>query len=152
MKKIILLLTLFCISFLDAQNSISYEEATINGNKILGNSVENITTYFGSPNSVEDYFYETEDIMTQKYMYNGLTLNIHNNKVVDFKITGSTFNFTKHNIKPGDFVSTIEKFFPLSYRERGNNALSIRFKDIDKFIVVTFDSNLKIDKIWTGSY
>lgn len=152
MKKIILILTLFAIPNLYAQDSISYKDASINTNEIIGNSVQNITSIFGSPNSIVDYIYETDDIKTKKYIYNGLNLYVYNNKVVDFEIISSSYSFTKNNVKVGALVSTIENYYPYSYRKRKNNALTIRFKDIDKFITVSYDSSLKIKEIRTGSY
>lgn len=152
MKKIILIISFFGISILNAQNSISFKDASINGNEIIGNSVENIISYFGSPISIQNYSYETDDITAKKYRFNGLTLYAFNNKVIDFEITSSAYNFTRNNIKIGALVSTIDNYFPTSYRKRKNKALTIRLKDIDKFIMVSYDSNLKIKEIRTGSY
>ena len=88
MKRIILIFSLFVISYsCKAQkNTINSSESTINGIDFLGNNVALVIQHLGQPNTIEDYFFEMDDVMSQKYNYNGLLFYIVNSKVVSFEI------------------------------------------------------------------
>jgi len=153
MKKIILIiyLTLVSANCKAQNNTIHSSEITINGTQFFGKEVSLVTQHFGQPNSVEDYYFEMDDVMSQKYNYNGIIFTAINNRTYSFEITGSNYTFTSNNIKVGDNISTLQSIYPLSYTNKTNNNLTIRFNDIDRFIIIFFSSN-QITKIRLGSY
>ena len=67
MKEIILIFSLLLMSFTcKAQdNSINSSELTINGVNFLGNNVNLVTEHFGQPNSIEDYYFEMDKVMSK---------------------------------------------------------------------------------------
>ena len=154
MKRIILIFSLFVISYsCKAQkNTINSSESTINGIDFLGNNVALVIQHLGQPNTIEDYFFEMDDVMSQKYNYNGLLFYIVNSKVVSFEITANNYAFTSNNIKVGDNISTLQSIYPLSFATKGTDWLGLPFDDIDMFSTIFFNSNNHITKIRLGSY
>jgi hypothetical protein len=155
MKKIILIICLITISIsCKAQdNTIHSNEITINGTQFFGNDVSLVTQYFGLPDSEEDYYYEMQEVMSRKYIYNGILFYIVNSKVDSFEITGSNYAFTSNNIKVGDNISTIQSIYPLSYANKKSNGLMLPFEDMDLFFVISFNNSTNlIDKIALYSY
>lgn len=156
MKKRILIFSLIVITFsCKAQdNIINSSEATINGISFLGNDndVALVTQHLGQPNTIEDYYFEMDDLMGQEYQYNGILFHIANNRVEFFEITGSGYSFTKHNIKVGNNIETLSSIYPLSFADKGRNWLSLYFDDIYMHVTIFFDDiNKKIVKIRINS-
>jgi len=154
MKKIILILSVIVISYsCKAQkNTINSSESTINGINFLGNSVSLVTQHLGQPNTIEDYFFEMDDVMSQKYNYNGILFYIVNSKVDSFEITGNNYAFTSNNIKVGDNISTLQSIYPLSFANKGTDWLGLPFDDIDMYTTFFFNINNQITMIRLGSY
>jgi len=144
MKKIILILSIMIINIsCKAQNNtINSTELTMNGINYLGNNVSLVTQYLGQPNTIENYYFEMNDEMSQKYHYNGVLFYILNNKVNSFEITTSNYSFSKYNIKIGDNIESLQTIFPLSFSNRTNNGLTIPLSDIDKFVIISYNNNL----------
>ena len=153
MKKVILIiyLTLVSANCKAQNNTIHSSEITINGTQFFGKEISLVTQHFGQPNTIEDYYFEMDDVMSQKYNYYGIIFTVINNRTYSFEITGSNYTFTNNNIKVGDNISTLQSIYPLSYANKTNNSLTIRFNDIDRFIIIFFSSK-QITKIRLGSY
>lgn len=155
MKKIIIIISLIAVSFsCKAQdNTIHSSELTINGIHFFGNNVTLVTQNFGQPNTIQDYYYEMQDVMSQKYIYNGIIFTIINNKVYSYEITGNNYVFTNHNIKVGDSIETLSLIYPLSYANRSDKGLALTFDDMDRFVIIVFNSTSNlITKIALYSY
>ena len=155
MKEIILIFSLLLMSFTcKAQdNSINSSELTINGVNFLGNNVNLVTEHFGQPNSIEDYYFEMDKVMSKKYSYKGILFTIINNSVYSFEITGSNYAFTSHSINIGDNISNLQSIFPLSFANKSLEAFSLDFNDMDQYIIISFNAtNNLIDKIAMYSY
>ncbi len=153
MKKVILIiyLTLVSANCKAQNNTIHSSEITINGTQFFGKEASLVTQHFGQPYSIKDYYFEMDDVMSQKYNYYGIIFTVINNRTYSFEITGSNYTFTNNNIKVGDNISTLQSIYPLSYANKTNNSLTIRFNDIDRFIIIFFSSK-QITKIRLGSY
>ena len=111
MKKIILICSLLIISYsfkAQSHNAIHSNEATINGVVFLGQSVTLVTENFGSTNSMENYYCEMDNVMSQKYKYDGILFYIVDNKVDSFEITTNNYSFTAHNIQIGDNINKLQ--------------------------------------------
>ena len=142
MKKLILIICLTAISICcKAQNAIHSSEITINGIQFFGNNVSLVTQHFGQPNSIEDYFFEMDDVMSQKYIYNGILFYIVNSKVNSFEITGNNYAFTSNNIKVGNNINSLQSIYPNSFSNKKSDALIIRFNNIDRFICLLYTSD-----------
>ena len=155
MKKIIIILSIITISFSckSQDNIISSSESTINGINFLGNDVALVVQHFGQPNTIDDYYFEMQDVMTQRYTYSDILFTIMENKVYSFEITGSNYVFTNHNIKVGNNISIFEFIYPLSFANKSSDALSLDFNDMDMYLIISFNStNNVIDKIAIYSY
>ena len=158
MKEIILIFSLLLMSFTcKGQNRkprdiVNYNELTINGVNFLGNNVNLVTEHFGQPNSIEDYYFEMDKVMSKKYSYKGILFTIINNSVYSFEITGSGYNFTKNNINIKDNIESIEAIYPLSFTNRSNTGLILSLNDMDQFVVIAYSNNNLIDKIAMYSY
>ena len=96
MKKIILIFNVIIISYsCKAQNNtLISSEITINGINFFGNNVSLITQYFGQPNSIENYYYEIDDVMTYKYVYDSIIFTTINDITYSFEFTGGNYVFT----------------------------------------------------------
>ena len=153
MKKTILMLCLSVICYnCKAQNdTIDSSEITINGINCLSKNVDFLTEHFGSADSIQDYYFEMDEIMSQIYNYDGILFYVINDKVNSFEITNSNYAFTNHNIKIGDSINTLEALYPISYANREVDSLSLPLSDMDFFVVIFF-SNSKITKIRLGEY
>jgi len=68
MKKTILIFSFIALSFsCKAQNDvINYNNVTINGVNYLGESVSLVTQNFGQPNTIENYYFEMQDVISTK--------------------------------------------------------------------------------------
>ena len=155
MKKIILIFSLLIISYsckAQDRNTINSNELTINGVNYLGVNISLLTQNLGQPFTIEDYYFEMDDVMSKKYNYKGILFYIVNNKVNSFEITGSSYSFTNHNIKIGGNIETLKTIFPLSYKNVVKNGLTLPLSDIDEFIVISYNDNLIIEKIALYSY
>lgn len=155
MKKVILIIYLTIVSAnCKAQNNtIHSSEITINGTQFFGKEASLVTQHFGQPNTIEDYYFEMDDVMSQKYKYNGVLFYTVNSKVDSFEITGSNYTFTSNNIKVGDNTSTLQSIYPLSYANKNNGRLALPFEDMDLFIVISFNNSTGlINKIAIHSY
>jgi len=148
---IILLITTL-LSCKAQDNTINLNELTINNTLFLGNNVNLVTQQFGQPNSIEDYYYEMDEVMSQKYNYNGILFYIIDNKVDSFEVTGNNYTFTNHNLKIGDNIQILQPIFPLSYSNRSNHSLVVEFNGYDRFFVILFNNNNLITKIRLGTY
>jgi len=86
MKKLILIFSILTANYsCKAQSDvIKYNNVTINSVNYLGKNVSLVTQNFGLPNSIEDYYFEMQDVMTKKYKYNGILFYIVNNNVDSF--------------------------------------------------------------------
>jgi hypothetical protein len=155
MKKIILIICLITISIsCKAQdNTIHSSEIIINGTQFFGNNVSLVIQHFGQPNTIEDYYFEMQDVMTKKYRYNGILFTVISNQVYSFEITGSNYAFTSNNVKIGNNILTLQSIYPLSFINKSSDALSLGFSDIDRYIIISYNSNNNlIDKIALYSY
>lgn len=154
MKKIILIVFIIAINFsCKAQkNKINSNELTINGINFIGNNVSLLIQHLGQPNAIEDFYLEMDEVMSQKYIYNGVSFTTVNNEVSSFEITSSSFSFTSHEIKVGDNINTLESIYPISYSNKGQNWLGLLISDKDYFITIFFDETTQqINKIRKGS-
>lgn len=155
MKKIILIFSVIIISYsCKAQNNtLNSNEITINGINFFGNNVNLITQHFGQPNSIENYYYEIDDVMTYKYVYDSIIFTTINDITYSFEFTGGNYAFTNNNIKIGNNIHTLQSIYPLSFINKNSDALYLDFNDIDRYIMISYnpDNNL-IDKIAIYSY
>lgn len=154
MKKIILILSLITINFgcIAQNNTINSNELTINGINFLWKNINLVPQHFGQPNLIEDYYYEMDDIMSQKYIYYGIVFYAVDGKIDSFEITKSDYYLTTHNIKVGDDISILQVPFPKSYRNKASNSLTIRFLDEDRYLILFFNNNNEITLMRLGSY
>ena len=70
---------------------------------------------FDQPNTIEDYYYEIEDVMSKKYIYNDILFYIIDDTVDSFEITGGNYLFTNNNIKIGDNIQNLNSFLPYKF-------------------------------------
>ncbi|WP_144439129.1 hypothetical protein [Lutibacter profundi] len=134
-------------------NTINYNELTINDINFLGNNVSLVIQHLGQPNTIEEYYFEMQDVMSQKYKYNDIIFTVINNRTYSFEIIGSNYTFTSNNINVGDNINKLQPIYPLSFTSKSSDALSLDFVDMDRFIIISFNSiNNIIDKIETYSY
>lgn len=155
MKKLFLILSiiLFNISCNAQDNEIHSDSLTINGNNFLGSDISTVTQSFGTPISIEDYYYELGDFISKKYIYSGILFYSVDNKVYSFEITGSNYNFTSYNISIGDNIEIFETIFPLSYANKEDGKLAFALSDIDRFVEIYYNTITKIiNKIALRSY
>ena len=129
---------------------IKYNNVTINSVNYLGKNVSLVTQNFGLPNSIEDYYFEMQDVMTKKYKYNGILFYIVNNNVDSFEISNKNYTFSNYSIKVGDNIDTLYKIFPLSYSNRGIDSLGVLFSDADKNVAIYYNINNLITLIRIG--
>jgi hypothetical protein len=153
MKKIIIIFTFIVVNYsCKAQNnSIASSQATINGISFLGNNVSLLTQHLGQPVSIEDYYFEMEEVNSKKYNYNGILFYVINNKIDSFEITNNNYSFTSNNLKIGNSISIIQTIYPLSFTNKKNNGITLPFNNIDKFIIISYNNNL-IEKIAVYDY
>ncbi len=153
MKKIILSLFIISISLsCNAQdNTINSSEPTINGVNFLGNNVSLLMQHLGQPNSIEDFYFEMNDVNSKKYNYNGILFYVINNKIDSFEITNNSYSFTSNNIKIGNNIAILQAIYPLSFTNKKNNGITLPFSNIDKFIIISYKNDL-IKKIAVHGY
>lgn len=155
MKKIILIFSLLTISYsckAQDRNTINSNELTINGVNYLGENVSLVTQNLGQPFTIEDYYFEMDDVMSKKYNYKGILFYIVNNKVNSFEITGNGYSFTNHNIKVGNNIETLSPIYPLSFTNKRSDSLGLLFDDMDYYITIFFNTNSQITMIRMGSF
>lgn len=155
MKKIILIFNVIIISYsCKAQNNtLNSSEISINGINFFGNNVSLITQHFGQPNSIENYYYEIDDVMTYKYVYDSIIFTTINDITYSFEFTGGNYVFTSNNIKIGNNIHTLQSIYPLSFINKNSDALYLDFNDIDRYIMISYNPDNKlIDKIAIYSY
>lgn len=93
-------------------NFLPYEDLTINNITIRGENSAFIIANFGSPNTIEDYFFEMEDVEGKKYTYDGILIYFIADKAISFEINNNFYSFTPNNINIGDAISTLESVYP----------------------------------------
>ncbi len=155
MKKIfltVLILINFCCKA-QQYDTVSQTGLTINGVNFLITSVTNdislIVNTFGQPDSNEDYFFETDNVMGKKYIYNnGLVLYIANNSLESFEITGNSYSFTSNNIKVGDNISSLQTNYPNSFNSKSNLKFKLNYANWDAGFLIEYNSSGIITKIW----
>ena len=155
MKKIILIFNVIIISYsCKAQNNtLNSNEITINGINFFGNNVNLITQHFGQPNSIENYYYEIDDVMTYKYVYDSIIFTTINDITYSFEFTGGNYAFTNNNIKIGNNIFPLQSIYPLSFINKSSEGLVLGINDIDRFIVISYNPDNKlIDKIAIYTY
>jgi len=151
-KLNLIIIALVIGSFSSAQyNVITSNELTINGTQFFGEDVSVVIQHLGQPNTIEDYYFEIDDVMSQNYNYNGVLFTVISNRTYSFEITGSNYAFTSNNIKVGDNINTLQPIYPLSYANRSHNSLVIQFSDLDRYVLIFFNSN-QITEIRLESY
>jgi hypothetical protein len=141
--KFTLLLLLGIISssvIAQTKNSrISSEEITLDGHKFFEMSVEDAIQAFGQPLSIEDYYYETEDLYAKKVEYEGARLFFVDNRGDGFTITGPDIAVTKHKIRVGQSVLSLLDIYPHSHKYRKSNTnLSLTLLDYEKFLSFSY--------------
>lgn len=154
MKKIFLtalILINFCCKA-QQYDTVSQTELTMNGVNFLINSGTNdvslIINTFGQPDSNEDYFFETDNVMGKKYSYNnGLVLYIANNSLESFEITGNSYSFTAKNVRIGDNISSFQTKFPLTYNSKANLKARLNYSNWDAGFLIEYLSSGVITKI-----
>jgi hypothetical protein len=154
MKKIFLITFLIAFAFLSCKaqkNTITSSEPTINGISFLGNNVSLLTQHLGLPISIEDYYFEMNDVNSKKYNYNGILFYVINNKIDSFEITNNSYSFTSNNIKIGNNIAVLQAIYPLSFANKKNNGITLPFSNIDKFIIISYKNDL-IEKIAVHDY
>lgn len=152
MKSLKHLTLLFILTFCNCKaqsNSINSSEATINGYNVFKATSQFLFQNFGSPNSIEDYFYEMEDENGKIYHYNDISFDIVKDKVFSFTITGSNIEFSTNKFHVGDNINVLESFYPISYSKRKDNAVVLQVNDIDCAIIFSYNSSGVITKIET---
>lgn len=155
MKKIFLtvfVLITFCCKA-QQYDALKQTDLTINGVSFLINSRANdiplILKTFGNPTGIEDYFFETNNVMGKKYIYNnGLVLYVVNNSLESFEITGNSYLFSPKKIKVGDTISSLQTKFPNSYKSRNNLVLKLNYSNWDDSFLIEYNTNGVISKIW----
>jgi len=146
---IIFLSTLSCRS---QDNAIQSDWASINGHTVFKVSTDFLTQNFGPPNTVEDYFFEMENTMGEKYQYNGLLFYLVDDKVDSFEITNDQYEFTTNNIKVGQHIDALQSLYPNSFSNRRNGGIILPFEDVDYFVSINFNSDDIIEKIVLHDY
>ncbi|AOZ99718.1 hypothetical protein [Flavobacterium commune] len=142
----------FCCGFAQKHNTINKNGLTINGIIFKINSGNNdvplILKTFGQPDSIEDYFFEIDNVMGKKYTYNnGLILYVTNNSLESFEITGKSYLFSPKNIKVGDTISSLETKFPNSYKSRSNLVLKLNYLNWDAGFLIEYNASGIVRKI-----
>ncbi|RSK41775.1 hypothetical protein [Mangrovimonas spongiae] len=155
MKKsnfIIPMLFFFAISCKAQNNSISKNQATINDHIVFKASSNFLIENFGQPESIESYFFETEDSSGEIYHYLGASFYLLDDKIDSFEIDSNLYNFTSNSISVGDSIDSIQNIYPFSYSNRENGEIIITFTDADYFISIHYDANDFIHKINLNVY
>jgi len=156
MKKIKFLLPLiFAITIAcnGQVNTLALNDLTINNVQVIGKDKSILTQNFGEPLSIEELFFETDDLYVKKYSYSGISYIIMEDIVKYFEISGSNFSFTKHNIKIGNNINTLESIYPASYLNKGVDFLSFVIDGFDLYVTIYFNKKTNlITKIRMGSY
>ncbi|NER12109.1 hypothetical protein GWK08_01525 [Leptobacterium flavescens] len=133
-------------------NTINSNEITINNVNVFSNEISVLTQNIGQPDTVEDYFFEIQDVMAQKYYYDGLILYVIDDKVETFQISGTNYSFTNHNIAIGNNINTLASIYPSSYDNRSLGGMTLDLEDADMYIIISFDLNNIIDRISLHNY
>jgi hypothetical protein len=154
MKKIFLIIVFTIITIsCKAQNTINSDELTVNGIIVMGQNKSVLTSSFGQPLLIEKDFSEIDNVDMYIYKYNGVVFYVINDLIDDYEITNNNYNFTKHNIKIGNNVSSLQNVFSLSYNKKSNEHISLWIKEHDKYVSIHFDKVSKIiTKIRIGTY
>jgi hypothetical protein len=154
MKKILFIgLLIFGTIDCKAQNTINSDELTINNVLVMGQNKSILISSFGQPFEIEKDFSEIDDVDMYIYKYNGIAFYVINDLIDSYEITSDNYNFTKHNIKIGNNVSSLQNVFSLSYNKKSNEHISLWVKEHDKYVSIHFDKVSKIiTKIRIGTY
>lgn len=136
----------------EQDNRIDGYELTLNGQRFFEMSIEDAIQAFGQPLSIEDYYYETEDLYAKKVEYEGARLFFVDNRGDGFTITGPDIAVTKHNIRVGEPISSLKNTFPESYKRIERLVMSIDLKNRSSFILIFYDLFGDIYEIRLQSY
>lgn len=153
--SILILLFMFTAYWNFAQEKgtrINGNELTLNGQRFFEMSVEDAIQAFGQPLSIEDYYYETEDLYAKKVEYEGARLFFVDNRGDGFTITSPDIAVTKHNVRVGEPISSLKNALPESYEEIERSVMVIDLKNRISFILIFYDLFGNISKIRLQSY
>lgn len=121
---------------------------------MFGYSIQLVEQTLGSPNSIEQNYFEMDEQMATIYKYNGATLYFLNNKLSLFTLTNSNFQISIDPNKPyfsiGGTRSDLANINPIYPSLINNNKLLLYLRKnsttVDSFISITF-SGEHISKI-----
>ena len=154
MKKIIHLSFIFflTIQLSTAQsNVINIEDCTINGHVLLGKSSSTLTKIFGTPKSIQDFYFEMDGVMSKKYIFNGIQFYVINDKIYSFEISSNNYLVSKNNIRIGNHIRQVNSYYPISYANRKNSGIKLEIDGLDRFVIISYQNDI-IDKISIYSY
>lgn len=158
MKKILLIcfLSVFFCCKAQEQSAIPIGDLTVNDVEILLNNIDTITQTFGQPNSIEDYFFEINDVMGKIYYYDDFELDVLNDAGRTFVITGTGYSVTSHDIKIGDDAIILSSIFPKSYLNRNDTpdggGILVNFTDADYYFIISWNAAKKINIMYLREY
>jgi|GEM_PF-5074820 len=98
-------------------DSISIE-AIVVSNLTIGAIREDIIQKFGRPDSVKKILNEFNGVETNAFYYSTNSFEFENNKMIGFELYDSSFYFLNEKIAVGQPFITIQKTFPISYKNR----------------------------------
>lgn len=153
MKKLFFIAILIVSYNCKAQNILDISSITVNGYKTNNISKSNIIIKFGQPLKIEEDFSEMDNKKMYIYVYKGAKFFTFEDHLDAFEIYNSTFKVTSNEIKIDDYISSLEKIYPISYAEKSEKHLALGIKENDKYLSIHFDEITKrIKLIRFGNY
>lgn len=159
-NKFILLNITFALSILITSSfntaygheTVEIKDVNINGVPMLA-SIDQLIKIKGKPTKVKKIEPDFDSGANIEYSFNNDVFGVNKNKkIVDFKIIEeNSFLLVKNRkVQIGSSVSTLKKYFPVSYKEYlKNHVFRIKFKNIDTYIVFTIEDNIiKVIETW----
>lgn len=149
---ILLFLASFIMATAQKNDSLSYEELTVNHFSI-NHSMSSMPSLFGNPDFIGEYENELDNEIWKDYNYKGNSFYFFNDILVSFNLRNNEYFFFNKSILVGNGIEEVRLFFPNSYSSKEVlNNLGFIIIDInmangsisDTFVVINYDPTTNI--------
>ncbi|WP_420316919.1 hypothetical protein [Ekhidna sp.] len=110
-----------------------------------------ILTKLGTPNSIEDYYYEMDELMAERFIYNTNYVFVSNDKLDAFELTDNSLSvsYRGKSIKVGDHYNEVSEMYVYADNYKGPNFYAIKLfhEEVEqdgKMLIVHFNSSTNL--------
>ncbi|MES3629964.1 MAG: hypothetical protein PPP56_07335 [Longimonas sp.] len=157
LKKLFFIVVIFIPCVVQAQSppfdTIDRDAVEIGGAITYGDSVNDLTSAFGDPENIRDYYLEMDKKTEVQYIYaDGSEFRFIDDNLHSFKIASSNYvlSLGEAELQVGDSMTSVASSFPNSHSYMDNDAtamiIGLGAGDHD-FLLVVFDAEDTVSEI-----